>query len=87
MTITVYSTPTCVQCTATYRSLDSKHLDYEVIDLTTNEAALAYVRDQLGYKQAPVVVAPDGTHWNGFRPDRIAQLASTREAAGDSPVR
>lgn len=72
MTITVYSTPTCVQCTATYHSLDSNKLDYEVIDLTTNDTALAYVTEQLGHTQAPVVVTPDSSHWNGFRPDLIA---------------
>lgn len=87
MTITVYSTPTCVQCTATYRSLNSNKLDYDVIDLTADAEALVYVREQLGYNQAPVVVAPDGTHWSGFRPDLIAQLATTRAAAGDSSVR
>ena len=30
----------------------------------------------LGYLQAPVVVAGD-SHWSGFRPDRIKELALT----------
>lgn len=73
MTITVYSKPACVQCTATLRALDAKGLDYAVIDLTEDEAAFALVTE-LGYRQAPVVVA-DGAHWAGFRPDMIGRLA------------
>lgn len=76
-----------MQCTATYRSLDSNKLDYDVIDLTADAESLAYVTEQLGYNQAPVVIAPDGTHWSGFRPDLIAHLATTRAAAGDPFVR
>lgn len=30
----------------------------------------------LGHLQAPVVVAEDGTHWSGFRPDKIANLVN-----------
>ncbi len=77
MTITVFSKPACVQCTATYRALDKLGLDYEVIDLATDEAALTEVL-ALGYQQAPVVVADD-QHWSGFRPDLIA--ATARAAA------
>ena len=31
MAITVYTKPACVQCTATYRALDSKGIDYNVL--------------------------------------------------------
>ncbi|PJJ62091.1 glutaredoxin-like protein NrdH [Compostimonas suwonensis] len=72
MTI-VYSKPSCVQCTATYRALQSAGLDYEVVDVTADPSALDYVTG-LGYRQAPVVVA-DGDHWSGFRPDKIGELA------------
>jgi len=74
MGITVYTKPSCVQCTATYRALDSKGIEYEVLDLSTDEAALEAVKS-LGYLQAPVVVT-DEDHWSGFRPDRIDELAS-----------
>lgn len=74
ITITAYTKPACVQCTATYRALDAKGIEYEVRDLSTDEAALQAVKD-LGYLQAPVVVA--GTeHWSGFRPDKIQQLTA-----------
>ncbi|WEF25246.1 glutaredoxin-like protein NrdH [Paracoccus sp. S3-43] len=73
MTITVYSKPACVQCTATTRALDARGLSYDVIDLTEDEAAMERVM-ALGYRQAPVVVAGE-SHWAGFRPDMIGRLA------------
>jgi glutaredoxin-like protein NrdH len=73
MAITVYTKPSCVQCTATYRALDSKGIEYEVLDLSADEKALEAVKS-LGYLQAPVVIA-DEDHWSGFRPDKIEELA------------
>ena len=74
MAITVYTKPSCVQCTATYRALDNKGIEYDVLDVTADDAALEKVR-ALGYMQAPVVIADDD-HWSGFRPDKIAGLAA-----------
>ncbi|CDJ99302.1 glutaredoxin-like protein [Microbacterium sp. C448] len=74
MAITVYTKPSCVQCTATYRALDSKGLEYEVLDLSQDPSALEQVK-ALGYLQAPVVIT-DGDHWSGFRPDKIDELAT-----------
>ncbi|WP_166986215.1 glutaredoxin-like protein NrdH [Canibacter zhoujuaniae] len=73
MATTVYTKPSCVQCTATYRALDSKGIEYEVVDLSQDETALETVKE-LGYMQAPVVVT-DEDHWSGFRPDKIDALA------------
>lgn len=74
MTVTVYSKPKCVQCTATYRALEASGIDYEAVDITEDAAALQTVRD-LGYLQVPVVVAGD-RHWSGFQPDRISDLVA-----------
>jgi glutaredoxin-like protein NrdH len=74
MTVTVYTKPSCVQCNATYRALDSKGIEYEVLDVSVDESALAQVKE-LGYLQAPVVITDEG-HWSGFRPDKIDELAS-----------
>lgn len=71
--VTVLSKPSCVQCTATYRALDSKGIKYEIKDMSEDPEALALAKE-LGYLQAPVVVAPNGEHWSGFRPDLIGQL-------------
>lgn len=79
MTIQVFSKPSCVQCTATYRALDKFGLDYEVVDLAGDEQALTEVL-ALGYQQAPVVVDGDD-HWSGFRPDKIKASAARLRAA------
>jgi glutaredoxin-like protein NrdH len=73
MTVTVYSKPACVQCNATYRALDQKGVDYNIIDLSKDEAAMETIRG-LGYMQVPVVIAGED-HWAGFRPDKIGALA------------
>lgn len=73
MTITVYSKPACVQCTATTRALDRQGVPYEIIDISTDADAYALVQG-LGYRQVPVVVTGE-THWSGFRPDMIGSLA------------
>ncbi|NKF30771.1 glutaredoxin-like protein NrdH [Pseudomonas sp. BGM005] len=70
MSITVYTKPSCVQCNATYRALDAKGIEYEILDLSEDPTALEQVK-ALGYMQAPVVVT-----WSGFRPDKIDELAS-----------
>ena len=76
MTITVYTKPACVQCTATYKALDKQGITYDKVDISLNSEARDYVM-ALGYLQAPVVVAGQDHHWSGFRPDRIKALAGT----------
>ncbi|MCI7306120.1 MULTISPECIES: glutaredoxin-like protein NrdH [Trueperella] len=73
MAITVYTKPSCVQCTATKRALKKHGLEFEEVDLVEDADALATVK-ALGYQQAPVVFA-DGDHWSGYRPDKIKALA------------
>ena len=79
MAITVYTKPACVQCSATFRALDRAGIEFDVVDISRDDAARDYVMS-LGYLQAPVVVT-DTAHWSGFRPDRIRSLGSA------SPVR
>lgn len=78
MSITVYSKPQCVQCTATYRAMDKLGLDYEVVDLADNEEALLELM-AMGYQQAPVVVNGEDS-WSGFRPDLIKAAAQSHVA-------
>lgn len=73
LTLTVYSKPNCVQCVATYKALDKHGIEYEVIDITQDGSAMLEIK-QLGYLQAPVVVS-EFSHWSGFRPDKIEELA------------
>lgn len=72
MSITVYSKPQCVQCTATKRALDKRGLTYAEVDLSQDPQAFQYVKS-LGFVQAPVVVT-DQDAWSGFRPDKVKAL-------------
>lgn len=86
--VTVYSKPSCVQCTATYRALDRTGIPYGIVDVSTDAEAMAFVKE-LGHQQAPVVVVQDRTqavidHWSGFQPGRIAALESLRPAPLDA---
>lgn len=78
-TITVYSKPACVQCTATYRALDKLGLAYDVVDISIDDGARDHVM-ALGHLQAPVVVAGE-EHWSGFRPERIKNLKTKESVA------
>lgn len=72
--VIVYSKKPCPQCDATFRKLKQEEMEHTVVDITDDEAALAYIKE-LGYLQAPVVVTPFD-HWSGYRPDKIME---TRE--------
>ncbi|OBF13084.1 MULTISPECIES: redoxin NrdH [unclassified Mycobacterium] len=79
MSITVYTKPACVQCSATFKALDKQGIGYEKVDITLDNEARDYVM-ALGYLQAPVVVAGND-HWSGFRPDRIKALSEAALSA------
>lgn len=87
--VVVYTKPSCVQCTQTFRMLDRDNIVYNKVDITEDPAARDFItRDLadggLGYLQAPVVYvsAIEGDeHWSGFRPDLIEQQITKREDA------
>lgn len=80
MSITIYSKPACVQCTATYRALDQRGIPYSVVDISQDEESFSMVRD-MGYMQVPVIVTASNGHWSGFRPDKINALAGEMVSA------
>ena len=77
--VVVYTKPACVQCNATYRSLDKKGIKYRSVDISVDPEALERVL-ALGYQQAPVVTF-NGDHWSGFRPDKIADIPAALAAS------
>lgn len=56
------------------RRMEEKGIPFEEIDMSQNEDAFQKAQD-LGYKSAPVLIAPDGSHWQGFVPANIDALA------------
>jgi glutaredoxin-like protein NrdH len=73
--IKVYTKPACMQCNATFRTLDKAGISYEKIDVTQNAEAREYVMS-LGYLAMPVVYVSPTQHWSGFRPDRLGSIAA-----------
>ncbi|WP_394334556.1 glutaredoxin domain-containing protein [Mycobacteroides abscessus] len=69
----VYTKSGCPQCDATKRSLARLRVPYRAVDVGADPDSREVVLT-LGYRALPVVVLPDGRHWAGFRPDRLAQL-------------
>lgn len=78
--IVVYTKTACPQCNATKRTLTRLHVPFRAVDVGADPSARDVVVE-LGYKALPVVVLPDGRHWAGFRPDRIAELTEKNSAA------
>lgn len=72
MQVTVFTTPSCVQCRQTKKVLDRYEIAYDAIDLTQHPEQ-AEIFKKSGYASAPIVVAGEST-WSGFRLDRLDQL-------------
>jgi glutaredoxin-like protein NrdH len=69
MSVTVYTTPNCVQCNATKKHLDRRGIPYEVIDLSENQDKLAEFVS-MGMSTAPIVDT-GSRMWSGYRPADI----------------
>lgn len=78
--ITIYGKPdaTCFGCKKTKDRFTAAGVEFVFIDITlaANAAALEYVTEELGYRQAPVVVVSDTDHWAGLDPANIERIAA-----------
>ncbi|UDL16795.1 NrdH-like glutaredoxin [Arthrobacter phage Atuin] len=85
MNTTVYSKPSCVQCTATYRALKKDEIVHTSVDISEDAEAYDFVTKELGHSAAPVVVVRDGDeivkHWSGFKRDHVSAIKT-----GEWPV-
>jgi len=71
--VTLYTKPGCQPCRMTKIYLDKHGATYTEVDVTTDPAALAFVKG-LGYEGVPVLyVAGEKStiHWHGLRKDNI----------------
>jgi len=78
--ITVYKKPACFGCTKTIEKFTAAGIEHVVVDVTESPDALAYITDDLGYQQAPVVVVSEHDHWSGLQPaqiDRVIRAGAT----------
>ncbi len=74
MTITVYTKPSCVQCEQTKKLLTKNGLEFDIIDITEDQAAYDKVV-AMGFQSAPVVIT-DNDSWAGFNPSKINGLVA-----------
>lgn len=73
----------CVQCRATERALDAADIAFETIPKESlTDEQLTYLRSF--DTQMPVVIAPNGDVWQGFRPDKIDELAERAVMPSDA---
>ena len=73
MSIIIYTRNDCVQCHATKRAMESRGVDFEMVNIDLVPGCR--YSSCRGFRQLPVVVAGE-TSWSGFRPDMINRLAA-----------
>lgn len=71
--VVLYSRNDCIQCKMTKRLLDSEGIAYQEINLDESPESREYVKEELGFMAAPVVVT-DTDAWSGFRPGKIEAI-------------
>lgn len=78
LTVDVYSKPMCVQCERTKDFLKRNDIKFSTTDVTQDADALSYIKNDLGYNQAPVVVLKrDGAvidSWSGMNDAKLKKL-------------
>lgn len=79
MRITIYTRNDCVQCHATKRAMESRGVEFEMVNVDHVPQAADELR-AMGFRQLPVVVAGE-TKWSGFRPDMINRLPGAPRVA------
>ncbi len=73
MSVTVYSTPTCVYCKMVKKYFESHNIDFNEIDVSRDREAAAEMVRKSGQMGVPVVDI-DGTIIVGFDKDKIDSL-------------
>lgn len=72
--VVVITAPNCIPCRFTKKRLADRGVPFEERNIAEDPEALELAKS-LGHSQSPVVIAPDGTHFGGFDPDRIDALS------------
>lgn len=72
-TVKVYSTPTCPYCVRAKQFLKENNIEFEDIDVSTNQQASQEMVDKSGQMGVPVLDI-NGEIIVGFDKDKISQL-------------
>lgn len=71
--VTVYSQPNCYQCRLTIQHFKDRGVTPNVIDISQDAEADAYVRT-MGIRSMPIVETQDNVRWGGFQPDELKKV-------------
>lgn len=69
---TIYTLPACPGCMRSKAWMSAHGVEFTEVDLTQDDQAAIKVLNEWGYQAAPVVEAPDGTHWSGHNVELLA---------------
>lgn len=72
--VIVYSKDNCMQCKFTKQWLEDWNIPYTEVRADLDEAAMHYVKSELGFRGLPVVEIEGKVPFQGFRPDRLEDL-------------
>lgn len=73
MSVKIYTTPTCPWCSVAKKYFDSKNIQYENLDVSSDRSAAAEMVDKSGQRGVPVIDI-DGNIVVGFDKDKIDSL-------------
>lgn len=90
VSITLYTAPSCGACTAAKHVMTKLGIPYTEVSTAQDPAALAYLRDDLGYTSAPVTALTyrDGRvdTWGGFDLNQIRNAQQVLHDEGPGPA-
>jgi glutaredoxin-like YruB-family protein len=75
--VKIYTTPTCIFCMMTKEYLRSKGIEFEEVDVSTNEEAAMEMIQKSGQMGVPVIEI-DGQIVIGFDKERIDELLNLK---------
>lgn len=70
--ITLYTQPLCRPCDRVKNKLREAGIEFEEVDILTDEKAYSFVKNTIGAKSTPVIVGPQGMVAVGYDAAREA---------------
>ncbi|QDP44640.1 NrdH-like glutaredoxin [Mycobacterium phage NothingSpecial] len=72
--VTVYSQPLCKPCDRVKEKLAKAGIEFDDVNIMTNDEAYTYVSKVLGASSTPVIVTDVMEPIIGYHPDKVAEL-------------
>lgn len=73
--VTLYTKTDCNPCKLIKAKFSREGVPFEERNVETDPEAMKAVQE-MGYLGVPVVVLPDGEHFQGIQPDKLAKVAA-----------